>query len=395
MLGEVVAACAGGSVIAGWAFHLGLSAPVVGLLGAIPSACQVIQLPGAILTAVLGRRRLSLGALAISRCAWVALAAIPWSDVAAGRTILVATVVLSSLFTVLGSNAWVAWMGDLVPASMHGRFFGRRTAAATGVGTLGTFVAGMLLDRSPSHTAVLVALSFVAACAGAASLALMARQQERRASTRPRRAPCELLAPLRDPLLRPLVAYQFAWNGAVGIAGCFFVPWLLGDLRLGYTWVAVHATAAAAARTLSAPLWGRRIDRVGAGSVLASCSVAVAFAPFLWVLAAPDRLWPLVIDAIVGGALSAGQSLALFGLPLRIAPRDVLPAYVGALSAAAGLATALAAAAGGTLALRLQGIGHGFGAMKALFLVSGTARLLAGALAWRLRGPAGTAGVAG
>jgi hypothetical protein len=393
MLAELVGACAGGSILTGWALQVGFGPAMVGLIGAIPVVSQVFHLPAALLTERIGRRRLSLGAHAASRCAWLLLPAIALLHLppAAARAVLVATVALSSLFAVAGNNAWVAWMGELVPASMHGRYFGRRTAAATFVGTASALATGVALDRAGAvgrGGEMLTGLSIVAGAAGFGCLRLMARQHERRSAPRPSRAGASLLAPLRDAALRPLLAYQVAWNGAVGIAASFFPLFLLRDLHLGFALVALHAAVTAAFRMLGAPAWGRLIDRVGAAPVLAGCSLAVAVAPLLWLLATPDRLWPLVVDAVATGLLWSGHGLALFGLPLRLAPRDALPTYVGALSSAAGAAFAVAAALAAGLAGWIGGgvvvAGHAFVGLQVLFFTSALARLGAGSLALRL-----------
>src|SRR5256885_7811587 len=59
---EVFAACAGGAVLTAWALHLGASPVVIGLLGALPVACNVLNLPAAWLTHIVGRKRLPVAA---------------------------------------------------------------------------------------------------------------------------------------------------------------------------------------------------------------------------------------------------------------------------------------------------------------------------------------------
>lgn len=393
MLAEVVTACTGGAVLTAWAMHLGFGPAVLGIVCALPVVAQVFHLPSALLTQALGSRRLSLGAVALARLAWLALLAIPLLglDREAARVVFVGTVAVSALLAVVGNNAWVAWMADLVPASMQGRYFGRRTAAATLCATASALFTGVGVDharRVGAEMEMLVALAVVAAAAGAGCFGLMARQRDRR---RNRRAPPSmdaLLAPLRDPALRPLLAYQLAWNAAVGLAASFFALYMLRDLRMGFTLVTLHATLGATARTLAAPAWGRLLDRVGGGRVLAACTFGLSGTILVWPMLGPDLLWPLAFEALAGGALWAGHGLALFGLPLRVAPACALPAYAGALSSAAGLAFAAGALAGSTIATGSPGgfhlAGHTFSVLQGIFLLAATMRLVAGAFALRL-----------
>ena len=68
---EVFGTCAGGTILTGWALYLGASPFVIGLLGALPLAAQVVQLPAAWLTQRLGAKRLAVLAIGASRLVWL------------------------------------------------------------------------------------------------------------------------------------------------------------------------------------------------------------------------------------------------------------------------------------------------------------------------------------
>src|SRR5262245_62296811 len=119
---EVFGACAGGGVLTAWALHLGASPLVIGLLGALPVACNVLNLPAAWLTHVVGRKRLAVAAVGASRLVYLPLVAFPYlpvSDTTRPR-LFIALIVCNAVLAVIGNNAWIAWMGDLVPASVRG-----------------------------------------------------------------------------------------------------------------------------------------------------------------------------------------------------------------------------------------------------------------------------------
>src|SRR3989442_3197005 len=75
---EVFAACAGGGILTAWAIHLGASPLVIGLLGALPVACNVLNLPAAWLTHVVGRKRLAVAAVGASRLVYLPLVVFPF-----------------------------------------------------------------------------------------------------------------------------------------------------------------------------------------------------------------------------------------------------------------------------------------------------------------------------
>jgi len=393
LFAELVSACAGPTVLVGWALHLGASPLEVGLLAALPQLAQLLQLPGAWITALAGRRRVALAAVTLSRQALLPLALLPF--VPAGeevkRTLLFAVAALSAALGVVGNNAWTAWMGELVPARLRGRYFGARTALCTAGGTLAGVGVGVLLDAGDARAlrGPVLALLAVAACAaGAVTSVLLARQHDPAAPPAPPPTLRDALRPLHDPAARGLLHYQLAWNAAVGLGGGYFTFHLLGNMHAGFTVVAIHAASAAAFRVVSAPLWGRAVDRFGARPVLAACSFGASALPLLWVIAGPGRLWPIAIDAVLAGVAWGGHGIAAFAAPLAAAPRRERPFYLAVFATARGGAFAAAAAVGGLLAARLPpalaSLGTGGPALLAVFLLSAAGRLAAAFLALRI-----------
>src|SRR5262249_52088543 len=116
-----------------------------------------------------------------------------------------------------------------------------------------------------------------------------------------------LLETARDPRLRPLLLYQLVLGAAISPGTAFFSLWLLDRLSLPYMALAGHALVIAVARALAAPLWGRAVDRFGARPVLVLSTLGVAAMPLLWMASSREFVWPLVLDAVISGALWGGQ----------------------------------------------------------------------------------------
>jgi MFS family permease len=239
---------------------------------------------------------------------------------------------------------------------------------------------------------VLSALAFTACVLGALSTALMALKHD------PARHPVpgtfrasRVLQPLRDAPARRFLAYSMSWNAALGLAGPFFTLYLLQDVKLGFTLVALQTSSTALARMLAAPLWGRLIDRFGPRRVLRTCCLGLVLSPLLWVLAGPERWWPLALDALFSGVLLSGHGLAAFALPLAVAPARERPFYHAAFAMTGGASFALASAAGGLLVQAFPPshvlLGHPCTALQLTFLVSALARGLAALLSRQLLEP--------
>jgi MFS family permease len=399
LVAEVVSACAGGAVLTGWAIHLHASALLTGLVVALPQMAQVLQIPAAWSTALLGHRRACLLLVGASRQVLLPLVLLPFIGASehAAQAVLVAVSALAAVLGVLGNNAWVSWMGELVPRRIRGRYFGRRTALCTVGGAIAAAASGLLLDgaRARGLTGAALALLQLLACgSGVLTVVLMLRQHDpapRDEAAAPP-APRHALLPLRDPSVRGLLVHLLAWNVAVGVAGSFFSLHMLRNLRMGFTLVALHGAGLAAARVLAAPVWGRLIDRLGARPVLITCGFGVSLIPLIWLFPTPARLWPLVFDAVLAGALWGGHNLATFALPLTVTPRRGRPFYLAAFAATGGLAFSLATAAGGALAgllpERTVVLGRPFASLQVLFAVSAVLRFSAAFLALRIQEPA-------
>lgn len=390
-MAEVVGACCGGAVLTGWALHLGMSASLIGLVGALPVVAQILQLGGAFLTARFGHRRTALWAVGISRQSFLPLAFLPVLplDAEGRRALLLAVAASHHGLGILANNAWNAWMGELVPGALRGRYFGRRTALCAVAGGLCALAAGLALDRGQRAAragAVLQGLALLSCAAGAASVWLMARQHARPARREPHAWALSLVKrPLADLRARRVIGYAVAWNGACGLSAPFYGLYLLQDLGTGYALFAAQGAGLVLARIATASAWGRAVDRLGSRRVLVLCTSGLALSPLAWLACAPGRLWPLAVETALGGMLWGGHAVASFAMPLSVAPERGRPFYLAAIAAAGGAAFAASSAFGGVLA------GAAPGQPPLRLLLAGSAVLRLAAVGAALRLPAACA----
>ncbi|ATB33499.1 MFS transporter [Melittangium boletus] len=398
IVAEVFTACAGATALTAWALALKLGPFLVGVMTALPFFAQFIQFPAAWLTSTLGHRKVALAVVLLSRQVMWPLVLLPWLPLSleGQQRVLVTVAAVSAVLSVVGNNAWVAWMGELVPESIRGRFFGRRTALCTLGNMVASLTTGVVMDRlrpTEGLSPALPLLAAIACVAGAVCTLLMARQHD---PSPPHREKAKLdfrvaLLPLKDDRARRVLVYQMVWNAAVGLSAPFFTFYMLNNLKMSFLLMSVQLAAVAAVRMLSAPLWGKLIDRLGAQPVVMLCSLGIGFLPLVWLFPSPSFLWPLVADALLAGVLWGGHNLAIFALPLAVAPRKGRPFYLAAFSTAGGLSYALASSLGGGLASLLPTEftlgGHLWANLQVLFLLSGLARMAAAFLALRIIEP--------
>jgi hypothetical protein len=186
-------------VLTGWALHLGGGPLAVGALGALPSLAQVLHLPAAWATSSLGRRRVALLSVALSRQAWLPLVFLPFLPLGSGARLSILLAWRRSprrwrwWATTRGSRGWATSFPPRSAAATSGA----AAAVCTVGGTLACLAAGFALDRARSQgreAQALSLLALVACLAGLATTALMARQHDpgepaRRPSSRASRPP--------------------------------------------------------------------------------------------------------------------------------------------------------------------------------------------------------------
>lgn len=137
-----------------------------------------------------------------------------------------------------------------------------------------------------------------------------------------------LVSGLRDlarvPRIAPLLLLAFLfsimWHGSIANISLFMLQLLdisqpNADAATEASWVGAAATAMALSMMLSLPVWGRVIDRIGPGRVLAfgAAACVVTHLPLL-VLETPLQL---VLTRIAFGLTAAGMQTAIFQL-LRV-----------------------------------------------------------------------------
>lgn len=393
---EVITSLTTGTVLTAWALHLGGSPFLVGLLGAIPFLTQLVHLPAAWITSHWGYRRVALFSIFVSRQVYWGLVPLPFLPLSTGakQLCLVGVALLNGIFGVVGNNSWVAWMGDLVPRRLRGRYFGQRNAMSIIGGTVATFIAAVILDGARSRGRVDLALAVLAGLACLSGFVTAWCLHHQHAPHKHEPTPISfraMLKPFFDPATRPLLVYMMGWNAAVALAAVFIPVLMITYLKMNFILIAVHGVATAFFRVSTSSLWGRALDRLGARPILVFCSFGLAAIPFIWLIPHPGFLWPVVLDAALGGSLWAGHAIAVFSLPLTVAPKKGRPYYLAAFTASGGICYALTAIGGGAIAAALPSQMTLFSRplvnLHILFIASGVSRLIAALLSLKLAEP--------
>lgn len=381
-----------GSVLTGYALHLGATPGELGLIASAPLLGQATSPLAAWLAGRMGARKpLAIAAALLGRALWLLAALLPAVAPPGSRVgLLVLVILLSSVGLAANGTLWTAWMGDVVPPRERGRYFGFRSGVLGAVGTGANLVAGAVLDALASPMDFQVVLA-VAVASGLLAGAMLWWHDEPPAPAGRLPLVGTFVAPVRDANFRRFLAFAVYWSFAVLLAGPFVIPYFLGQLRMSFTQVAAWSAIASLSALVLSPLWGRVADRYGNRPVLKLTTFgAGTVLPLGWMLASPGVLWPVwlsaVADAVVWGAIGPAQ----FNLALASAPRENRASYVAVLSAATGVAGFIGGLTSGQLfelyrRLELPELWAGWTPYHWLFLTSALLRTQAWRLVSRVR----------
>lgn len=279
-------------------------------------------------------------------------------------------------------NAWSSWFGDLVPARIRGRYFGRRNRWSHAATFVALVIGGVVLQTLEPRAATALGsggLGFALLYAGAAvlrsiSAVLLSRSYE------PPAQPMLLhespTAVFRGPdgrAARGVITTGALMLLAVCLGSPFFAPFMLGELRFSYTTYLLAQGAMVGSKVALLPLWGRAVDRFGARRVYLVAALLVAVVPLPWVYA--DGIALVLVGQAMSGTAWAAHEVSMLSLTLGAAApgrRGVLLAWQ---SVAQGLAMFVGGLLGAALFTRYPG------AFSTVFLLTAGARLLVAVVA--------------
>ncbi len=254
---QVYNAAAGPGSIFNTKFAILLGAQPIhfGLLVAIGQLSQVFQLLGVAITRNLTTRKevvvklISAGRILTFLMGFIPFILPPPASMLAFLLLLFA----SSALQAIGSNAWVAWISDIVPNCMRGRFFSIRTQYLFIAGLAAGFLLSAFVDLfDPSATTLArLALPFLSTMAffspqnlvyafpivfiiggvlGLVAMRILARQPEKPKAMERETFRELVLTPLKDANFRRLLLFGLWFMVAVGVGSPFWQPFMIQSL---------------------------------------------------------------------------------------------------------------------------------------------------------------------
>ena len=349
-----------GVFLVGFAVALGADNFAIGVLAAVPFAVQLLQIPAVLLVERWrARRDICVVTTAIGRTFLLGAAA---ALLIAGSFAIVALIVSLAIYQAMAAIAgcaWNSWMRDLVPSTLFGRFFGRRTAATTALSVTLAFVGGMLLDTwkryLPEHAVFAYSVLFLlSTLIGYLGTYLLHLTPDRPMVPAEKAIPplTLLIAPLRAENFRRLIIFLSSWNFAANLAAPFFTVYMLKSLNYSMTTILALTIASQLSNLAALGLWGALIDRFSNKAVLEITAPLFLVCTLAWTITGAPWIEPMTLYLLVGihvlmGVATAGVGLASGNIAMKLSPAGQATAYLAANSVISAVFAAAAPMLGG------------------------------------------------
>jgi MFS family permease len=353
----------GGVFLTGLALRWGATTFQFGLLSAIAALFTAASIIGALLVSRLGERKpLTVITSVVGRSIFIVYLPFLLMHRRLSIWLLLLVVAVFNLFLVIAGNAWTSWMGDLVPETGRGRYFGIRNTLMSLTTMVFAFLAGRYLEANKTDQGFAY-VCVLGVLAGVIAMVLLRLQPEPR--TLKPEAPRPVMPALRAVISKPwsdlgfrkFIRFMAVWSLVAPLASGFYSVHLLKNLsHNSYSLLGTYIAVSAACGIAFQWLWGRGIDRFGAKPVMLLNLLCTGILPLLWVFATPGFLLPVWLDAVGNGLFWSGATLAWFNLLLSFASgRENRDAYFALFTAITGIAGFLSSLIGGTIAQLLNG----------------------------------------
>jgi len=374
-----------------FALALGADSLYIGLLSAIPMALWTLALlPSALFCQKHIEKRKSI-VVAASLIAWlfwvpIILIGVLLGPVAITLSLLLILVTMSTFVGAFSTPAWASVAGDLVPEQMRGRYFSKRTVAATAAGLSASLAAGWILDVFGRNDVFGFAVIFSIGLGFALlSSLLFAKIPSPPAELTRKFHRSAIREVLQDRRFRTFLLIFAVWQFGIMLVAPFTTIFILKTLQAEYIWISIFLVVSGIASILVQRGWGIFSDRYGHRVMMIIATFGTAPVILLWIFAVNP--WMLVPVEVLSGIMWAGIGLAQYNYMLETSPARSRAVYAAMFSVIIGIMGVLGPIAGGLTAEYFSTTAlFGLTEFRVLFLMSGIFRFMAGLLLWRFLG---------
>jgi MFS family permease len=312
-----VMAGAGEAYLSAYAIFLGATALEAGLVTGLPPLIGSLILLNFIDRIVQTKTR--AGTLfklsATQAILWIPIALL-FMLAEGGKSAILALITLTiahySINAVIGP-LWNALMGDIIPASIRGSYFGNRNRIALLSTMISTLLAGATLQYCQNRNITEIGYLSIFLIAGLARLisaTLLNKYPDVpvKIDLGEKFTFKEFLKRSHRSNFLKFSVFVGIYNLTIFVSTPYIAYYLLEDLQYTYVEFTLAVSISTFSQLLTMQRWGQLADEYGTKKILIVSSVGYALSEFLWLFSA--NFWYILFIRAISGALLAGFTLS-------------------------------------------------------------------------------------
>lgn len=360
-----------------YALLLGAGNLTIGLLGAATYvAIMLSEIPGAKLVEYMSRRRLCSIFPAIAKLGWIIVILAPTIHPANPFLLIIPAYLLTRFLEFLADPSYNSLLADLIDEKIRGEFIGQRNKIMNLVGIAISVTLGIFLNYQGTINGFSTVFA-IGAVFGLMASTRISRILEPPYNDNHHHKLSEFF--MLDSGFKKFILLTALFNFSVMLASPFFSVFLLKDLQVSYSMLALIDAIALITKILMFKPVGKLSDKVGDKPLAIIFLTATALVPLTYLFVTKETFWLVIPANIISGIAWAGTDVLMINLLLGLTTPSARAMQVASYQMINSLAMIIAPILGGIIADKITIIG--------LFMIATLLRAVSGLLFTTIKEP--------
>ncbi|SDH16888.1 MFS transporter [Chitinophaga filiformis] len=358
---EMMTTFTGSAFLVAMALLMGANNVQIGILAALPTFTNIFQLISIWLVRKFNNRRaIAVFCAFLARFPLVCIGASALFFSGSSISILIFFLFFYYLFGSIAGPAWNSWMKDLIPESMLGGYFSRRSRYNQILDVVFSIVLAGLLDfvksRFPEYELRVYAIFFIiAGIVGTIGGYVLSFAPEPQSYLSNANILSLFKQPLRDKNFRRLLTFNSAWVFALNIATPFFTVFMMKAMGLPISYIIILSIISQLSSIMTIRVWGTFADRYSNKTIIALSAPIYIVCILAWCFIGIYSNLYINLVLLAGihmftGISTAGINLSLTNIGLKLAPREDAIVYLSVKNIITAFFSSMGPLVGGILA---------------------------------------------
>ncbi|MDX1357860.1 MAG: MFS transporter [Clostridia bacterium] len=332
----------GGIFMTSYLLYLGVTAPQIGFLAALPNLLNIIQVFSILLYRKFKSRKKVLITLRASQYLVQYLIIIVPRIVTDQYqfTVVAACFFFGHLFRALSGSGAINWNNMFVPPEIKGKHFSKRNLIGNAMFIVISLSLGQILDvydKTYMAYVLILAVTLIFIALEIFSYSRIDDYNEDLIEPKPLKFKEMFTRPFKNRTYMAFIYFSLAWMFAQSLSNPYFTFYSKAVLLLEYTYIAFMGSIVAFMKIISAGIWGGRGDKKGWRKVLMFAGFAYAAANLLWAFLNPQTVFLYPVGIILRGLFMIGANIAVFNLNFELSPDEDRMMFFGFRAALVGI----------------------------------------------------------